>query len=269
MTTSKQPPNPDNFLDPDAIARLANEMYQQTFAPGQEIPAPQNMGMGSAPSEVDQNMYRDAASQIKSDSPESVYQHAAPSFVPSETLQPEQAYYFLQNPPQGRIPAVPGGFNEGSAVSGQPERYFHTPETFSEPTGWDIHAVRNDFPILHQKVNGKQLVWLDNAATSQKPRQVIEAVSAYYEHDNSNVHRGAHALAARATDAMEDAREKVQQFIGAASPREIIFTRNTTEAINLVAQTFGKANLGEGDEILVTRLEHHANIVPLKNMTAC
>jgi cysteine desulfurase / selenocysteine lyase len=123
-------------------------------------------------------------------------------------------------------------------------------------------GIRRDFPALDQEVHGRPLVWLDNAATTQKPRAVIEAVSRFYERDNSNVHRGAHELAARATDAYEGARAKVQRFLGAHSSKEIVFVRGTTEAINLVAQSWGRAHIRSGDEILVTHLEHHSNIVP-------
>lgn len=128
--------------------------------------------------------------------------------------------------------------------------------------GFDVEAVRRDFPILHQKVHGKPLIWMDNAATSQKPQIVIDTLSRFYERDNSNVHRGAHELAARATNAYEDAREKIQRFLGASLAQEIIFVRGTTEAINLVAQSYGRKRIGAGDEIVLTTLEHHSNIVP-------
>jgi cysteine desulfurase/selenocysteine lyase len=121
--------------------------------------------------------------------------------------------------------------------------------------------IRADFPILHQQVNGKPLVYLDNAATSQKPRAVIDALVRYYERDNSNVHRGLHALSMRATDAYEGARTRVAKFINAADPAEIIFTRGTTESINIVARSFG-ARLKPGDVILATEMEHHSNLVP-------
>ena len=123
-------------------------------------------------------------------------------------------------------------------------------------------TIRRDFPILDQQVHGKPLVWFDNAATTQKPQSVIDAVANFYAHDNSNIHRGAHTLAARATDAYEQARQKVQAFLGASSAKEIIFVRGTTEGINLVAQTYGRKFLQPGDEIVLTTLEHHANIVP-------
>lgn len=122
--------------------------------------------------------------------------------------------------------------------------------------------IRQDFPVLQQKVNGHDLVWFDNGATTQKPRQVIDALSDYYSRYNSNIHRGAHSLAAQATDAYEGAREKVRRFINASSTDEIIFVRGTTEGINLVAQTFGRKFVGVGDEVIVSTLDHHANIVP-------
>ncbi len=130
----------------------------------------------------------------------------------------------------------------------------------SEHTDWG--KLRSDFPILDQKVHGHQLVYLDNAATSQKPRQVLDALRHYYECDNANVHRGIHELSNRATSAFERARERTAVFIGAPSAEEIVFTRGTTEAINLVAGTWGVANLKAGDRILLTEMEHHSNLVP-------
>ena len=122
--------------------------------------------------------------------------------------------------------------------------------------------VRADFPILDQQVNGKPLVYLDNAASSQKPRAVIAALAHYYEHDNANVHRGLHELSSRATDAFEGSRAKIAKYLGASQAEEIIFTRGTTEAINLVANTWGVRNLRAGDVILLTEMEHHSNLVP-------
>ncbi len=127
---------------------------------------------------------------------------------------------------------------------------------------FDVERIRADFPILHQEVNGQPLVYLDNAATTQKPNAVIDAISDYYRNDNSNVHRGAHALADRATVKFEAARTKVAEFIKAPDARQIIWTRGTTESINLVAASWGRANLKEGDRILVSAMEHHSNIVP-------
>jgi cysteine desulfurase/selenocysteine lyase len=126
----------------------------------------------------------------------------------------------------------------------------------------DMRKVRKDFPILKQKVHGKPLVYLDNGATSQKPQIVIDTLNRYYAAENSNIHRGVHFLSERATAAYEDARQKVKRFVNAGSEREIIFVRGTTEAINLVAQSYGRTFLKEGDEIIVSALEHHSNIVP-------
>ncbi len=133
-------------------------------------------------------------------------------------------------------------------------------------TGFDANAIRGDFPILGEVVHGKPLVWLDNAATTQKPQVVIDRLSQFYLHENSNIHRAAHELARRSTDAYEAAREAVGRFINASSSNEIVFVRGTTEAINLIAQTFGRQNVGEGDEVIVTHLEHHANIVPWQQL---
>jgi cysteine desulfurase/selenocysteine lyase len=157
--------------------------------------------------------------------------HAAPFDV---TSLPAGPYYFLNEPPSplGRTDI------------------------------FDVTTIRKDFPVLHQSIHGKPLVWFDNAATTQKPLSVINAVSQFYTSDNSNIHRGAHTLAARATDAYEGAREKIRQFIGAGSTSEIIYVRGTTEGINLVAQTWGRKFLQPGDEIVLSILEHHANIVP-------
>ncbi len=137
------------------------------------------------------------------------------------------------------------------------------PVTTIAPTGeFKVEEVRRDFPVLHQKVHGKPLVYLDNAATTQKPLKVIEAIEHYYRHDNSNIHRGVHALSERATEHYEQVRTAIQHFLNAADSKEIIFVRGTTEAINLVVQTYGRRHVGSGDEVLITAMEHHSNIVP-------
>ena len=136
------------------------------------------------------------------------------------------------------------------------------PRVSTPTTPFDVAKVREDFPILRQRVNDRPLVYLDNAATSQKPQAVIDALVNYYSAENSNVHRGVHTLSQRATDAYEEARSKVRQFINAADDREVIFVRGTTEGINLVAQTYGRQNVGPGDEIVISAMEHHSNIVP-------
>jgi len=181
---------------------------------------------------------------------------SAPPQLPSESAGPTgPAYYFLDG--AGGPGTVPGQVVEPARPS---------PGSVSAP--FDLNAVRADFPILNQSVNGKPLVWLDNAATTQKPRQVIERIKEFYERENSNVHRAAHELAARSTDAYEAARKKVQAFLGASSPNEIVWARGATEAINLVAQSWGRANIAAGDEIVVSLLEHHANIVPWQMLAA-
>jgi len=130
------------------------------------------------------------------------------------------------------------------------------------PPNFDVERVRRDFPILSEPVYGKPLSYLDSAATSQKPQRVIDAMSRFFSKDNANVHRGVHYLSERATEAYEDARAKVQHFLNAEHAHEIIFVRGTTEAVNLVAQTYGKTHVTEGDEVLITAMEHHSNIVP-------
>jgi cysteine desulfurase/selenocysteine lyase len=137
-----------------------------------------------------------------------------------------------------------------------------TPREIHAASAYDVQKIRRDFPILQQSVHGKPLVYLDNAATTQKPLAVMEAIESYYRHDNSNIHRGVHALSERATEAYERVRVAVQKFLNVADAKEIIFLRGTTEAINLVAQTYGRKNVGSGDEVLITAMEHHSNIVP-------
>ncbi|MBW2685561.1 MAG: aminotransferase class V-fold PLP-dependent enzyme, partial [Deltaproteobacteria bacterium] len=137
-----------------------------------------------------------------------------------------------------------------------------SPISASSPATFDGERTRKDFPALHQEVHGKPLVYLDSAATSLKPQAVIDAVTDVYARDCANIHRAVHLLSQRATARFEEAREKVRAFVNAAKVSEVVFTRGTTEAINLVAQSWGRAYLREGDEVLVTELEHHSNIVP-------
>lgn len=171
---------------------------------------------------------------------------------------PGNHYYFLdQNPfafdKKSSNPIVGNSFGskEFGAITG---------------TNFNAELVKKDFPILRETVNGKPLVWFDNAATTQKPQSVIDRIAYFYEHENSNIHRAAHELAARASDAYEAAREKVKTFLNAGSVNEIVFVRGATEGINLVAQSWGDQNLVAGDEIIVSNLEHHANIVPWKRL---
>lgn len=161
---------------------------------------------------------------------------------------------------------VPAASEEIAEPFSVPSDGLSTINLSSEP--FDVAAVRRDFPILEERVNGKPLIWLDNAATTQKPKSVIDRLSHFYSHENSNIHRAAHELAARATDAYEAAREKVRRFLNAPSTKEIIFVRGATEGINLVAQSWGRQNIRKGDEIVITWLEHHANIVPWQMLCA-
>jgi len=162
------------------------------------------------------------------------------------------SYYFVDS----TLPAQ--GFAQRSPAEIDPSRR----------PAFDVQAIRKDFPILQERVNGRQLVWFDNAATTQKPQVVIDRLSHFYTHENSNIHRAAHALAARATDAYEGARETVRRFLGASCTEEIIFVRGATEAINFVAKSWGARHIGAGDEIIVSHLEHHANIVPWQQLAA-
>lgn len=170
--------------------------------------------------------------------------------------------YFLTEatPPAGRVPAGPR-----AAPTASPSA---PPLASTNHSAFDAHRYRQDFPILNERVNGRPLVWLDNAATTQKPQSVIDRLVHYYRHENSNIHRAAHELAARSTDAYEAARESLRRFINAGSVDEIVFVRGATEAINLVAQSWGRKSLTAGDEIVITWLEHHANIVPWQRVAA-
>ena len=230
---------------------------------------------------------------------------SVPTAVPAEPVSSASPYYFLgergvagrQGLPESPAVAKPDisatdarafGLPDGDALRAllgthQPSPGARAPSAsgfyFLEPAPtpaapsiahppFDVNAIRRDFPILRERVNGRPLVWFDNAATTQKPQSVIDRISYFYEHENSNIHRAAHELAARATDAYEGARETVRRFIGAASTDEIVFVRGTTEAINLVAKSWGAANVRAGDEIIVSHLEHHANIVPWQQLCA-
>ncbi len=199
---------------------------------------------------------------------------AATSFAPSAPAIPSEAFYFLGE--NAAPPAVPASPVAEATPTGVHTIYPVAHEVKPElgPTigvgvrPFDAASIKRDFPILRQHVHGRPLIWLDNAATTQKPQAVIDRLSAFYENENSNIHRAAHALAARATDAYEAAREKSRRFINASSANEIIFVRGTTEGINLIAQAWGRRNVKKGDEILITWLEHHANIVPWQMLCA-
>jgi cysteine desulfurase/selenocysteine lyase len=203
----------------------------------------------------------------------------APSGVPTAPAQVPHV------PPGGSVPGggtfgapAPGSYARSGENPEDAERaaaqsgariYEYEPLFLPEEQGrrqFDVEAIRRDFPILREIVHGKPLVWLDNAATTQKPQSVIDRISFFYEHENSNIHRAAHSLAARSTDAYESAREASRRFINAPSVQDIIFVRGTTEAVNLVAKSWGERNLQPGDEIVITWVEHHSNIVPWQQL---
>jgi cysteine desulfurase/selenocysteine lyase len=270
------------------ITRIARELFAGQGGPGVLAPVvPANVGQ--------------AASPVAHLEPTPPGGGASPAAVTSPTLvasDPTHGLYFLdfagypaipqKDAPPAAVPAAPTPVVTGAPVPAASAA--NAPAARSNPAAaapielelglelfddaavapslaptrapFDPHALRRDFPILEERVHGHRLVWLDNAATTQKPRAVIDRLGYFYEHENSNVHRAAHTLAGRATDAYEAARDKVRRFLNAPSPREVVFVRGGTEAINLVAQSWGRRFVGPGDEIVITWLEHHANIVP-------
>ena len=241
------PPSPAFLPDPAEIARLANEFFSNL--PG-GTPLPTTIPATGLP----------AAFPFPGNEPP-----AFPGWTPALEADlrrlPETLAIHVTSPSTAKPPAGPvTGFQPYSFLPAM------LPALPTSLRPFDAAFIRRDFPILQEKVNGKPLVWLDNAATTQKPQAVIDRISSFYEHENSNVHRGAHTLAARATDAYEAAREKVRRFLGASSPNEIVFVRGATEGINLVAQSWGRRNVGKDDEIVITWLEHHANIVPWQQL---
>jgi cysteine desulfurase/selenocysteine lyase len=218
--------------------------------PQTSLPDPHFAGTGHVPSSVAGSGISPSAASYKGPK-HNGGGDAAPAGIQPAVFSTEPAYYFLGDP--------------------RPFVHTRTPQPVQGAIAappFDVNQVRRDFPILHQHINGRPLIWLDNAATTQKPQSVIDRISHYYRHENSNIHRAAHELAARSTDAYEGAREKVRGFLNAASPNEIVFVRGATEAINLVAKSWGQQFLQPGDEIIVTHLEHHANIVPWQQLAA-
>jgi len=251
---------PLGLPDEATLTRLANEFFREL--PGQPAPAvlpleppsavpppavppaPQPATAGFSPSvpiappELVTNPLELVTTQPEWAGPASAMPVSGPAAAPS--------FYFID----GRLP-----------VSGPAAAHPASPQSL-----FDVGSVRRQFPILSERINGRQLVWLDNAATTQKPQVVIDRLSYFYTHENSNIHRAAHTLAARATDAYESARAKIANFIGAPSSETIVYTRGATEAINLVAQAWGRQHIRDGDEILISHLEHHANIVPWQQL---
>jgi cysteine desulfurase/selenocysteine lyase len=196
-------------------------------------------------------------------SPRSSSGPAASPASPANSANSASGFYFLTE----TAPRSPAPYQAATEPDDAFRPQLVDDLQFARP-GFDINAIRKDFPILAETVHGKPMIWFDNAATTQKPQAVIDRLAYFYAHENSNIHRAAHDLAARATDAYEAAREKVRGFLNAGSTNEIVFVRGTTEAINLVAQSWGRQNILAGDEIIVTHLEHHANIVPWQQLCA-
>jgi len=239
--------------DEALLQNLVNEMFKgvggggapelpQSFAPALSIPAESVSYASYQPADIPLPFADDLQAILAPLN--------ALGTPPNAASKSSSSYYFLDESRfKQQLPEIAQQTNAG-----------HPP--------FDVNAVRRDFPILSETVNGRPLIWLDNAATTQKPQVVIDRLVHFYKHENSNIHRAAHELAARATDAYEGAREKSRKFLNAASVNEIVFTRGTTEAINLVAQSWGRQNIKQGDEIIITWLEHHANIVPWQQLCA-
>ena len=280
MKHAGAPTLPD--FDVASLARMANELYRAP--PVSLSPAGERVGESGEtplPSSANQTPWSEGA-------PPSGVPESVPGGSPLPDLLPRGERGTAGNPfdsapsfdtlfaspePLLTFPLVEGAAPPAPRTLTQapPAPWQHdtsTPQLAPTRGAFDPHAIKREFPILHQQVNGRPLVWLDNAATTQKPQAVIDRLKRFYEHENSNIHRAAHTLAARASDAYESARETVRRFINAPSVREIIFVRGATEGINLVAQSWGRRNINEGDEIVVSHLEHHANIVPWQQLAA-
>ncbi|MEF3365219.1 family 2A encapsulin nanocompartment cargo protein cysteine desulfurase [Methylocystis sp. 9N] len=237
----------------------------ENYAHGASAPLSEEGAIFARPSEADAHRFSDVAGFVTPPIPP-IVSSAAPTMIGPGAAGPAatDALYFIDHD---------GGHAPGVAPSTSPaEAKGFEPELSAQPASragvFDPYSVKRDFPILQQQVHGKPLIWLDNAATTQKPLSVIDRLSHFYEYENSNIHRAAHALAARSTDAYEAAREKTRRFLKAPSVKGVIFVRGATEAINLVAQAWGRRNVGEGDEIVISWLEHHANIVPWQQLCA-
>jgi cysteine desulfurase/selenocysteine lyase len=290
-------------LDVAELSRIVNEIYAEGFPAGSPFAQKDDFPSNASLSHVATDSVLPSANTISDpvQTPTPSIISAVPSIAsgaPSLAFaDPVNTGYANQLPTSGivDIRQLLGGVDdpyqaELKSLLGDPSQansgitdtgnatpyYFLQGSSFKQPSAgqvlvtahppFDANLVRKDFPILRELVNGRPLIWFDNAATTQKPQSVIDRVSYFYEHENSNIHRAAHELAARATDAYEGARETVRRFINAPSVDNIVFVRGTTEAINLVAKTWGKKHLGEGDEIVISHLEHHANIVPWQQL---
>ncbi len=282
--------SPGGVPDADVLQQLANELFKAlpsempspVFSPHlEDHPRAQKM-LGIIQPEFDRRQQTSHEHfslnepQTSLPDPHFTDGKVPPSAAGVGVSQFHPSYYFLGENLSDRqsVPGVSGFVprsfapfsTDGIYVGNDLDQLGRTVPSSPGAIPFDVNRIRKDFPIFNERVNGRPLIWFDNAATTQKPRQVIERISYFYEHENSNIHRAAHELAARATDAYEAAREKVRAFVNAGSVNEIVFVRGTTEAINLVAKTWGDQNLHAGDEIVISHLEHHANIVPWKQL---
>lgn len=275
-------PSADKFPSEAEIQRLPN--VHATPEPATGLVPSFASGLGPVPSEP--GLAQVGARGFSGELPRSPFSLPLPIF---ETIFPSRDAAAFSIP---LSPAFPSEKDAGAAFNAATSFYFlEDAGALSKPTSvsrtespelrpaalpelnlprqqFDVASIRRDFPILQERVNGHPLIWLDNAATTQKPQSVIDRISYFYEHENSNIHRAAHELAARATDAYEDARTKVAHFLNASSSKEIVFVRGATEAINLVAQSWGRRHIGKDDEIVISWIEHHANIVPWQMLAA-
>jgi cysteine desulfurase / selenocysteine lyase len=264
-----RPPAPP--AGPRAIPTAATPLNTDPFLPAERVDPRQSLGGVDSPQAAQQAYERSPfAAPIDLSEPQRGWTAAAFRVSPTDPAEtrdrsPARSASGALSP----LPAEPSVAVAPTASAAAAPTAAIAPVFIDASSGtriFDAASIRNDFPILQEKVHGRRLIWLDNGATTQKPQAVIDRLAAFYAHENSNVHRGAHTLAARATDAYEAAREKVRRFIGASSANEVVFVRGTTEGINLVAQAWGRRNVKAGDEIVITWLEHHANIVPWQQL---
>ncbi len=251
-TLSESSAPSDKAIYPGALASLpsASELFSFPLVPGVQSPPGVPIFPSSLPTAV----------------PMATPEQADLTSVPTTTIPATTIPGISMPSAETALPSAASASTTAPPASQFEFRPDVVPDLGSAKRPLDPRLIRRDFPILEERVHGRQLVWLDNAATTQKPNAVIERLSYFYRHENSNIHRAAHDLAARATDAYESAREKARRFLNAASTREIIFVRGTTEGINLVAQAWGRRNVQKDDEIVITWLEHHANIVPWQQL---
>jgi len=271
--------NTDGLPDIAALEKLANQLFSSLQSGNEAMPPAYASAAPIQDPLLQQGSVTDVTQAPTSLSDPHFSDNGVPASVAGSGISPSalsQQHPTAYDPSfeqqlQQALKSIPASSYTSQLPGPGSTSYYFLPEKTAGITGagqppLDINRIRADFPILQEHVNGRRLIWLDNAATTQKPRSVIDRISSFYEHENSNIHRAAHELAARATDAYEGAREKVRSFLNASSANEIIFVRGATEAINLVAKSWGEQFLQAGDEIILSHLEHHANIVPWQQL---